>query len=486
MHGARVAALVLFLITSSHPIWPVEPSPVVTLTQCIAAALQSGPDIRLSEAALAVGQSQYAQAVAQNSMALSASGSAARKQPLPNNLPSGLAQADNPFTAQGGVNPNATDTGSASLTLANGSTNPATSVGVSVDHHVTENASLRQYTTVSVSASQTIWDGYAGGRAMAAVQQAGITLQGQRATARASRATAVASVKQAYYSLLADQRQIEVLQKTLDQRQAESERIATLAARQDATRIDVKQAEVNLVTARLDLAQAADTMEVDREKLSNLVGWPSDRPYTVADAGDLPVPGLDVDAAIRTALRQRADLEQLRLSRSAGGITLALRKSQFSPTVAATGGVSLVQDWSSGIAFPNLSAGLQVSLPITDAGLTDQLVREAELQNGAYDLQAGQLAASIATDVKSALYSLRNLIAREGLAESSLQLARDSYDLTSTQYEQGVSGNIDLLSASVALTTAEAALAKTRSDTQLGIVALQTAMGDTDGGEAAR
>jgi outer membrane protein len=475
--------LVLILITSSHPVFPDELSPVVTLTQCIDAALSGGPDVQLSRANLAIGQSQYAQAVAQNAMGLSAGGSATRKQPLPNNLPASLAQGDSPFSAQGGVNPNATDVGSASLTLANGSSSPATSVVLSAEHHLTESASLRQYTTVSLSATQTVWDGYVGGRALAAVQQAGITLQSKQATAEASRAAAVSAVKQAYYALLADQRQMEVLRKTLQQRQAERERIQTLAARGDATRIDVQQAEVNLTTAQLDLAQAADTLEVDREKLSNLAGWPVDRAYSVADVGDLPVPSLDPASSVRTALLQRTDLKQLQLSRSAGDITLALRKSQYSPTVAATGGLSLVQDWNSGIAFPNLNAGLQVSVPIANAGLTDELVRETELQNGAYDVQVNQLAANISTDVKSALSSLRNLLARRTLAESSLQLARDTYDLTMTQYEQGVSGNLDLLSASVALTTAEASLAKAKSDAQLGIVALQTAMGESDEGE---
>jgi multidrug efflux system outer membrane protein len=299
-------------------------------------------------------------------------------------------------------------------------------------------------------------------------------------TAESDRKSEISSVKQAYYTVLADQRQLDILRQTLSQRQTEQERTQTLFSRHDATLIDQQQADINLTTAELDLDQGGNTLEVDRDKLSDLIGWPAGKVYTVAEVEDLEVPSLEVAEAVQKALQQRADLSQLQLSRSSGDITLALRRSQFAPTIAATGGLSWRQDWSSYPfqALANWNAGLQVNVPLLDAGYSEQQVREAELQNRAYDIQAGQLAASIATDVKSALFNLRNLLARVKLAESSLRLSEANYELYLTQFEQGVSTNLDLLTASVGLTTARVNLAKARSDAQLGILTLQTAMGE--------
>jgi outer membrane protein len=478
LRGARVTALVLISITSSFPIWADEQGALVTLTRCIDAALSGGPDAALARATLAVSQAQYAQAVAQNALGLTAAGAASRSQPLPNNLPTALGQGGTAFGPSGGVSVFATDRASTSLSLANGTTSPSTRLDLSVAHSVTERDPLSQYTTVSLSSSQTVWDGYAGGRALAAVQQAGITLKGRQAADELTRRTVVSNVKKAYYTVLADQRQIEVLTKTLAQRDTELERTQTLFTRQDATRIDLQQAQVNREGARLDLAQARDTREVDREKLSALAGWPAETAYDVAGVEDLILPDVDAAGAVRRALAQRVDLRQMRLNRAAGDVTLALRRSQASPVVSATGGLSMVQDWSTGYVFPSMSAGVSVSAPVTDGGLTDQEVREARMQNQAYDIQAAQLVSSISTDVKSALYSLRNLTARASLAEASLALARDNYTLYLTQYDMGVSTTLDLLTASVGLTTAETSLEKARSDVQLGILALQDAMGE--------
>ncbi len=59
MHGARVTVLVLITITSSLLVWADEQSDLVTLTQCIDAALKDGPDVKLSAAGLAQAQAQY-------------------------------------------------------------------------------------------------------------------------------------------------------------------------------------------------------------------------------------------------------------------------------------------------------------------------------------------------------------------------------------------------------------------------------------------
>ena len=63
------------------------------------------------------------------------------------------------------------------------------------------------------------------------------------------------------------------------------------------------------------------------------------------------------------------------------------------------------------------------------------------------------------------------------LARQNLELAQDQYDLTELEFGTGVTSNLDVLAASVTLTTAKAGLAAARSAAQLGVLALQNAMG---------
>ena len=121
---------------------------------------------------------------------------------------------------------------------------------------------------------------------------------------------------------------------------------------------------------------------------------------------------------------------------------------------------------------------MNVAAPIYSAGSIDAQIRQAALQKQSYLLQQQQLAATIATEVKNAVYSLKDLLAREELARAGLDLAQSQYELTRLQFEAGVSSNLDVLAASVALTTAEVALARARSDAQLGVLALQNVEGE--------
>jgi outer membrane protein TolC len=476
VRAALAAALALLL--SPAGAWadsPAAPAPqtVVTLSQAIDAALAGGPDIRLADTTLAIGRSVYAQAAAKSSLGLSGNAGASRGQPFVDSVPKVSLPVYSPLSATPA--PNVTSNAAqAGVTL----TGPSTQVGLAAGYRLGELTTLDHATTLSVSASQTLWDGYAGGRALASVQEAGIALQVQQSVDAANRKSIVYGVKQAYYTLLSLQRQLAVYQDNLARRQEELKRTQDLFDAQNATRVDLKQAQVNLRTAELDLRLGQSTLAVARERLSILAGWPLDRQYSVAEAEDLPVPSLDLRQAVQTAIRQREDLRQLELQRSSSLIDLALKKSQYSPTINATGGVSWVRDWSLGYDLADYALGLQLNVPIIDAGLTEEQVRQAELQGQAFAIQREKLAAGIATDVQAAISTLQDLLARVDLSRDSLDLAQAAYDLAEAQFQSGLIATTDLLTASVNLTTARVALSKARSDAQLGVLALQNAMGD--------
>jgi outer membrane protein TolC len=435
---------------------------MVSLDEVLQAA-GGGPDARLGQVTLSSAESQYAQARAQNLFGLSGTAGGTRNTQL-------ASTAGNPLTAAPSI-----DTVEAGLQL----TAPlSTSIGLSAGPLIEEVQPLHYGTNLSVTASSTLWDGYPGGKGRAAVKQAEITLRGARVSDEANRKSIDYNVKQAYYTMLSTQRQISVLQDTLAQRQQELARIQAQFDLGNVTQIDLKQAKVNVRSAELDLSTAQKSLAVERERLSALVGWPLEKQYAVTEVSDMPLPALDISQAIQTALGQRAELRQSALNKAAGELNLTLKKSQVHPVVSANGRYSWDKDLTSNSDETSWSAGLQVSVPILDSGLTSAQVRQARLALESLQIQERKLAEGISTDVKNAIYNLQSLLSASELAAQNLDLANDQYELAKTQYDSGVITTLDLLTASVTLTTAQVNLAKSRSDVQLGVLALQNAMGE--------
>jgi outer membrane protein TolC len=430
----------------------------VTLQQCLEAAAQTGPDARLSRINLSATQAQLAQATAQNGVGLGAT--------------AGAVRSANSVTGGAGT---ATDTFQAGVQL----TGPlSTRLEATGSHGLSETSPANGLSSVTLSVSATPWDGYPGGRNRAAVQQVTLAVQEQRISSEADLKSLAYNVKQAYYAMLATQRQLTVLEQTLRQRRQELERIQAQLEQGDVTRIDLQQAQVNARAAELDLLAAQDSLVTSREQLSALVGWALERQFAVSEVPDLPIPNLDVAPTVARALSQRPEMRQFDLQRASGQIDLALAKSQSSPSVSLSGGYTLSTDWGAGGDSSGWSAGVQLSVPIADSGLTAAQERQASLQMQSLEIRREQLGAAIATQVRGAINTLRDLLARAELAASNLQLARDQYELAQIQYQSGVISTLDLLEASVTLTAAEVDLSRSRSNVQLGVLALQAAAGD--------
>lgn len=442
--SSAAAAILLLLAGTASPSLAQTASGTVTLAQVLQAALQAGPDAKAASLALEAARAQHDQAVAQASSNLKGSASA--------------GYTDDFGTAPG------SDVLRAGVSFSLPET--MTSADLSASYSIAANRP-----DVSLSVGQTIWDGYGtpigGGKSGASLKQADLTLRGKELAAESARQGVVAKVKQAYYALLAAQHTLTARQEALGQQQAQYERTKALAEAQLATSLELRQAEINARSAELDLAAAEAGLAASRRALSLSAGWPGDLVYTVAEAPDPVAPDLDVPALVAAAMKNRVDVRQQELAAQSAAITLALREAAKSPTVSASGSISL-DTWSVGISG---------TIPIVDSGLAAAQAREARIANEQARLEAAELAETIATEVTAAVTDLKDLIARADLAASRRDLAAARNELAQTRLGLGIGSTLDVLDALVALTEADVGLAKAKSDVHLGILRLQDAIG---------
>src|SRR5208282_3148688 len=176
------------------------PLPVVTLDESVAAARVTSPNLKLATIALNTAQAALAQTRAQNGVTLGETGTYFHQGSLTGGTSTVTTASSTAAAAASGSGINGENI-QGGLSLAG----PATSVGLTAQHSIGEGALTDQVSSLSVSASQTVFDGYPGGRSTGAVQQAEAAYRIAQVSYDAAMKSALYQVKQAYYTLLGDQ-----------------------------------------------------------------------------------------------------------------------------------------------------------------------------------------------------------------------------------------------------------------------------------------
>ncbi len=447
------------------------PAEVVTLEQAVAAARANAPGLKLASVTVDAANTQLVQTQATNGLALAGKGSYYHQGDI--SVSSGTttpATAATTTSAGGGLNGENIQAG---LTLSG----PATSVGVTAQHSIESGAPNDQVSSLNLSASQTVFDGYPGGRAAAAVQQAEYTYRAAQVAYDASVKSVVYQVRQAYYTLLGDQNTVLIRQAAVEQAQQNLAYYQGLFTAGRATQLDVLQNQVTLTQAQLDLRSAQNTVDVDRKTLSADVGWPLDRQYTVANTPLPDLPALTAEDALATAFQNRSELRTLELNITAANIAIALQRSQFYPVVSVIGSLGMGQDWSANVNSGSFTVGASIAMPILDGGLRGAQEKAAADQLASYQVQRDQQRLAITIAVQNALFGVRDARDRLDLAGQNVTAAQGQYDLQKARYAVGLVTTLDVLTAFSALTTAETGLEQARSNYNLALLGLNNAMG---------
>jgi outer membrane protein len=447
--------------------------PVVTLDEVIAAARAAANGMKLARITADTARAQLTQTQASNGLALGAKAGYVHEGTLLGSQPASTGSA----AASQGAGGQALygDTVQGGLTLSG----PSTSVGLTAQHSVdqAQTTSGDQVSGLSLSASQTVFDGYPGGRAAAAVSQADYTYRAARVTYDASVKSVITQVTQAYYTLLGDQATVLIRQASVAQAQQNLAYYQGLLGVGRATQLDVLQNQVALTQAQLDLRSAGNAVDTDRKTLSAAVGWPLDRAYAVADAPVPDLPSLTQDDALKTALQNRSELQTLALNLAAANVALRLQQSLAYPVVSLNGSMGVGQDWTANVNTGSFTVGASISLPVLDGGLRGAQVQQAQSQVDSIRTQQDQQTQSISIAVQNALFSVRDTRDRLDLAVQSVKAAQGQYDLQKARYGVGLVTTLDVLSASSALTSAQVGLQQARSAYVLAILNLNNVMG---------
>lgn len=438
----------------------------VTLAQCLDAALASGADAKIIQESLQISRDQYLASKAAASVNLTGALGYGTSLSVGDDSLQGVKSTASSAASGVAQGPQASV----------GLTSPLTSVSLLASPYNAPSGPAAASTALGLGVSQTLWDGYAGGKATAAVQKSLLSLQVKELSADASRASLAYKIKQAYYTMLGAQRNLTVKQQVLSQQDALFKQISAVYDLQAATTVDLKTAQINARSAEIDVQSARHDVGMARLRLANLLGWPRDRVFVVEEADDPTVPVSSADEAVSQGLSRRPELKQIELNKQSYAIDLALLRGQAWPTASVNGGVSWTFDWQGNNAAA-ASVGVKIGLPLYDAGALASLIDADVLQNDLYAVQAAQLRDTIATDIQEAYELVQVQVGKLEVARLSVDKYDMQFALVQTKLEHGTATNQDVLNASVDLANAQSAASKAQRDAQLAVLQLQSLMG---------
>jgi len=379
-----------------------------------------------------------------------------------------IVQADAQVGGRGApLLPSATGTATAEQALSAASTTPG-NIGLS--------RSFSQY-SLGLTASYMI-DFWGKNRA---------TLHAAEETATASRynreivtLTAIVTVANTYFQILAAQDELRVARRNL----AAAERILVLIKQQftggTASQLDLSQQEALVATERAAIPPLEITLRQNIAALAVLVGR-APANFTVK-GGTLTqiaiprvTPGLPSEL-----LNQRPDIRQAEAQLASSNFSVESARAAFFPQIqltAQTGvqSAALASLFGPGAWFYTLSAGL--TQPLFDGFLLESQLKQAkgvQLQN----LQAYRKAVlSAFSDVEKALVALSESIRQERLQIEAVAASRKAFEVSETQLRAGTVNLITVLQTQQTLLTNENVLAQVRLTKALAASSLFQALG---------
>jgi outer membrane protein len=315
------------------------------------------------------------------------------------------------------------------------------------------------------------------GRTHSLEQSARLRSGSQGQNVIATRAQVLVEVREAYYQALASKSILQVARATLDLRRVTLRQISALARSALRSTLDVSFAQVNVSQAELDLYRAENDVQANHARLSAALGYPRDQPFSLVDEALPPVLPPDNDALTADAIRDRPDLEALRLNRNALDQFARAEKQLRNPTIvaAAVAGVAPLRDDKLPETYS--AAGVNVNIPVLNGGLFKARRQEAESRAAAADKDVENLSLRIARDVRVAWLDASDAFRRLDVTARMVAEANEALRLAQARYDNALGSIVELNQAQVNQTTAEIAAASAKYEYLGRRAALDYAMG---------
>jgi outer membrane protein TolC len=323
--------------------------------------------------------------------------------------------------------------------------------GVQAAQQARATAQLFNFNSTNFSMSQLLFDF---GRTLDSIRSAIASVEASTADLETTRQTVIFNTKQAYYSVLASQRLLQVADETVRQNQKHLEEAQARFDVGLAPRFDVTQALVQLSTAQLNQVTARNNVALARETLRTAMGVTGPFLVTLVDTLERGALTVNDESLVAQAYARRPELRSIQAQQRATAEQVSALRKQYLPSVSG----NAQYNWT-GREYPLQQGwlwGVTLTFPLFDDFLTVGQVGEEQANLRGLQAQEDNLRQQIALEVRQSLLNLRQAEESIGVSEQTVVQAQENLAIAEGRYAAGVGNIIELTDAQVSLTSAQA------------------------------
>lgn len=305
--------------------------------------------------------------------------------------------------------------------------------------------SSEQY-AVSLSSS---WELDVWGKLSSAKKASYAALLQTEATRRAVQTSLIANVANAYYRLLALDRQLEITRETVQNRRQDVETVKSLKESALVTGVSVQQSIASRYAAEVTIPQLEQRITEQENVLSNLLGRKPGSIERTSLAQQDPVDSLSTGVSAQL-LRNRPDIIAAENSfRSAFELTNNAR-AYFYPsfTLTADGGFQSLETqnlFEAGSVFYNIIGGL--TQPIFNRGQNRARLKRSKAQQQQALIYLRSTILNAGTEVTNALNQFKNVDYQLELRQKQLEALQNAVEYSRELLQYGEANYTDVLTA---------------------------------------
>jgi outer membrane protein TolC len=289
-------------------------------------------------------------------------------------------------------------------------------------------------------------------------------------------------VAAAYYRVVSQQAFVEVARQSLKRSRELRE---ASEAKLDAglvSQLDSLRSQQLVAQAETQLFDAQSAVEDARDQLAFLMGRPSGDTFdVVAAVPRISSDPIDVGSATRLALANRLDLKSRLAARDDAENQIRFTRNQLLPQVDVNFALTR-RETAQTFADSFSLEGYRFATFFTIAMPVDRTTQQVDYQSALIDRDrrrrdAAMLERQIGDSVKQAVRERDRLLRNVAAAETSVELSKREVEVAQMRYSNGLSNNLDVVTAEANLLQAEGRRIQALADSAVASLRLRAVLG---------
>jgi outer membrane protein len=317
------------------------------------------------------------------------------------------------------------------------------------------------------------------GRELTGFQMAKDNIEKSRFDLDTARNTYLFNVAAAYYTVLKNQKGLEIAKSDVERLTAYKEAIQLRLDLKDTPKTELYRAEAELSGSETTLLAVKNQLRYSRIALARLVKLPKDYKLEIPDKikSDREYP--PIYKLIENALAKRVDLKSLYMADKISESEIDYYQGAHWPTLAIEG-VYTGMGSEPERFYPDddsLHVGLNLNFPIYEGGLRSAEVGQARARKRQVELQLKDFSKQVAVDVEQTWLELKTSESSMESLEDRLKSAQENYTAVTQRYKHGLADSLDVIDANSLLLQSERGLLEAKYNYMLSVLNLERAEG---------